>query len=98
MMKIRIKNTRSDFQMNTTYQVESLTQKLRRITGNNEAIKAEVPVVYTEKKDGVMPAYDIRSDRFEIAREAVEKMQKAADVSRELKGADIQAVEVKKEG
>ena len=28
-------------------------------------------IAYTEKKDGVKPEYDIRTDRFEIAREAM---------------------------
>lgn len=71
------------------YECESLTEKLRRMTENKEPIKAEVERIYTEKKDGVLPAYDIRTDRFEVAREAIEKMTNAAEASKALKTKDI---------
>ena len=32
------------------------------------------PTIYTEKKDGVLPEYDIRTDRFEVAIEAMDKI------------------------
>lgn len=56
-----------------TYQGEGLEAKLRRITETKEPIEAFWPAVYTNKKDGVLPGYDIRTDRFEVAREAMEK-------------------------
>lgn len=38
-------------------------------------------IAYTEKKDGVKPEYDIRTDRFEIAREAMEKIEEGIQLS-----------------
>lgn len=38
-------------------------------------------IAYTEKKDGVKPEYDIRTDRFEIAREAMETIEKGIQLS-----------------
>ena len=36
------------------------------------------PTIYTEKKDGVQPEFDIRTDRFEVAIDAVDKINQAA--------------------
>ena len=30
------------------------------------------PIIYTEKKDGVLPQYDIRTDKWEIAQSAMD--------------------------
>lgn len=75
--------------MENTYDAESQVQKLRRIVENKEPIKDEAPTIYTPKNKGVMPAYDIRTDRFEIAREAMEKAGKA-EAERIAKGLDPQ--------
>lgn len=75
--------------MENTYEAESQVQKLRRITENKEPIKDEAPTIYTPKSKGVMPEYDIRTDRFEIAREALEKAGKA-EAQRIAKGLEPQ--------
>ena len=36
-----------------------------------EPIKDQVPLIYTEKKTGVNPEYNIRTDRFMIAMEPI---------------------------
>lgn len=36
------------------------------------------PTIYTEKKDGVLPEYDIRTDRFEVALDAMDKINQSA--------------------
>ena len=41
------------------------------------------PIIYTERKDGVLPAYDIRTDRWEIAQKAMEVNQKAISAKRQ---------------
>lgn len=51
--------------------------KCRRITTNKEPIKDGAPLIYTNRKDGVQPGYDIRTDRFEVAVEAMDKVAKA---------------------
>ena len=38
-------------------------------------------IAYTEKRDGVKPEYDIRTDRFEIARKAMETIEKGIQLS-----------------
>lgn len=63
-----------------TYQAEPREVKLRKII-NGEANNMEdgvFPTIYTEKKDGVLPEYDIRTDRFEVAVDAIDKINKSA--------------------
>lgn len=35
--------------------------------------------IYTERKDGVLPQYDIRTDRWELAQEAMDKVNEARE-------------------
>lgn len=64
---------------NLTYQAEPREVKLRKII-NGETSDMEdgvFPTIYTEKKDGVMPEYDIRTDRFEVALDAIDKINQS---------------------
>lgn len=64
---------------NLTYQAEPREVKLRKII-NGEANNMEdgvFPTIYTEKKDGVQPEFDIRTDRFEVAIEAMDKINQS---------------------
>lgn len=65
---------------NLTYQAEPREVKLRKII-NGEANNMEdgvFPTIYTEKKDGVQPEFDIRTDRFEVAIDAIDKINQSA--------------------
>lgn len=65
---------------NLTYEAEPREVKLRKII-SGEASNMEdgvFPTIYTEKKDGVQPEYDIRTDRFEVAIDAIDKINKSA--------------------
>lgn len=65
---------------NLTYQAEPREVKLRKIINgeSNDMEDGVFPTVYTEKKDGVLPEYDIRTDRFEVAIDAIDKINKSA--------------------
>lgn len=56
---------------------ESIEAKVRRITENNEPITDGAPIIYTNRDDGVLPAYNIRTDRWEIAQEAMNAINQA---------------------
>lgn len=69
-----------------TYEAEPLEVKLRRKMKGGKIDEEEGDgktwaIAYTEKKDGVKPEYDIRTDRFEIAREAMETLEKGIQLS-----------------
>lgn len=62
------------------YQAEPREVKLRKIiSGESSNMEDGVfPTIYTEKKDGVQPEFDIRTDRFEVAIDAIDKINQAA--------------------
>lgn len=63
-----------------TYEAEPREVKLRKII-SGEASNMEdgvFPTIYTEKRDGVRPEYDIRTDRFEVAIDAIDKINQSA--------------------
>ena len=57
------------------YEGETIEKKVERITLTNEPITDTAPIIYTEKKDGVLPAYNIRTDRFDLAIDAMDKIE-----------------------
>lgn len=64
---------------NLTYEAEPREVKLRKII-SGEASNMEdgvFPTIYTEKKDGVQPEFDIRTDRFEVAIDAIDKINQS---------------------
>lgn len=56
---------------------ESIETKVKRITENNEPITDGAPIIYTNRDDGVLPAYNIRTDRWEIAQQAMDSINQA---------------------
>lgn len=55
---------------------ERLECKIERMTENNEPIGETAPLIYTPRKDGVIAAYDIRTDKWDIALDAMSKVNK----------------------
>lgn len=62
--------------VNNSYQGETIEQKIFRIVNNKEPITDGAPLIYTERHEGVKPEYDIRTDRFEVAAEAMDTVTK----------------------
>lgn len=56
---------------------ETIEQKCRRIVEEDEPIKDGAPEIFTDRKDGVIAAYNIRTDRFEIAAEAMDAVNRS---------------------
>lgn len=65
------------------FEGESIEEKVERIVTNNEPISDTAPMIYTEKAQGVMPAYNIRTDRFDVAIEATSKIEMARQAKRD---------------
>lgn len=65
---------------NLTYQADPREVKLRKIVSGeaNNMEDGVFPTIYTEKKDGVQPEFDIRTDRFEVAIDAIDKINQSA--------------------
>lgn len=64
-------------QINTQENVregQSIEEKMRKIIETKEPIKCTTTKIYQPRKDGVAPECDIRTDRFDIAVEAMHKV------------------------
>lgn len=69
-----IKPTKTNYE----YQIgESIENKIRRITENDEPLTDGAPIIYTKREDGVLPAYNIRTDRWDIAQQAMDAVNQA---------------------
>lgn len=79
----KIKSTKTSLNVNEAYEGEPIEEKIKRILNNKEPISDGAPLIYTERKDGVLPAHDIRTDRFEVAIDAMDKVQKTHQAKRE---------------
>jgi hypothetical protein len=64
---------------------ETIEQKMERILHNGEPITDGAPEIYTERKDGVGAAYDIRTDRWELAAESMDIVQANLQAKRDAK-------------
>lgn len=53
---------------------ETLETKVNRIVNNKEPIKDGAPLIYTERKEGVKAEMNIRTDRWELALDAMDKV------------------------
>ncbi len=72
---------------------ETIEQKMERVIDNGEPITDGAPEIFTERKDGVGAAYNIRTDRWEIACEAMDKVAGSSQAKREEKSkADMKVV------
>lgn len=60
------------------YEGESIETKCARILQDKEPITDTAPIIYTAKEDGVLPAYNIRTDRFDVAIDAYDKITRTA--------------------
>lgn len=56
-----------------TYVESALEDKLRDMKIRKESIEKRNELIYTDKRDGVIPGYNIRFDRFDAGLEACEK-------------------------
>lgn len=62
---------------------EMLEAKVERVMNSKEGIKDGAPIIYTARKDGLQPQYDIRTDRWEIAIDGMDKVAKSYKARRE---------------
>lgn len=79
------KHQRTSIEINESIIGETIEQKIDRIVNNKEPITDGAPLIYTERKDGVMAGYNPRTDRFEVAVEAMDKISKDATAKRAAK-------------
>lgn len=81
MKKVKITYTSSMY--TEIREGESIEKKIDRMTQTQEPIGETAPIVYTTKTEGIIPAYDIRTDKWEIAQDAMSKVNdKRSEISK----------------
>lgn len=73
---------------NTSTVAETIEEQVERLRNNNEKIGDDgKELIYTEKGKGVIAAYNIRTDKFELALDALDKFEanKLARTQAEMK-------------
>lgn len=92
---------RTKITVNTSVEGETLETKIERYLANGDPISDTTELIYTERKDGVLAAYDIRTDRMEIAQDAMTIADKSYKARRQdrIKNSDKPDAEIgKKDG
>lgn len=67
----------------------TLEDRIERMLNNNEPIKDISEQIFTERKDGVLPEYNPRTDRWDIAIEATDKISMTQLAKRQEKMAEF---------
>ena len=78
---------------NKSTQCLTIEQRLRDMKATGEPITDRAKIIYTERRDGIIPKYDIRTDKFD---EMIEQTNKAAELVRDMRGTDKVQFEKKK--
>lgn len=66
-----------------TFIGQSIEDKVRTATSTKAPIEAISPMIYTERKDGVIPDHNIRTDKWEIAQQAMDTISKGVREKRQ---------------
>lgn len=83
-MYTQSKRSTTNIKSNTSYEGETIERRIQKMMVTKEPITDSAPLIYTERKDGVKPEYDIRTDRWEIALEAMDKVAESHTTKREM--------------
>ena len=66
-----------------TYEGETIETKVARIVQEKAPITDGAPIIYTDREQGVLPAYNVRTDRWDIAENAMDKVNAAKMAKRD---------------
>lgn len=77
------KTSRETLKGKIAYIGESIEKKIARVLSNKENIKDQAPLIYTDRKDGVQPDYDIRTDKYEYLVEGHDALAKSKRAKRD---------------
>ena len=70
--KIRVNNFEGMIEM--TEKGETLIKKIQRILDENEPLTDGAPMIYTPKQAGVKPECNVRTDKWDIAMKAMDRV------------------------
>lgn len=75
MKKIKLYNCAQIMHIEV-YEGETIENKVRRVVENNEPISDGAPIIHTNREEGVIAGYNIRTDRWDTALMAMDAVNK----------------------
>ena len=89
-MKTKIVRNTYNLKSVETYEGETIETKVARIVQEKAPITDGAPIIYTDREQGVLPAYNVRTDRWDIAENAMDKVNAAKMATRDSQfGVDV---------
>ena len=76
MYNKRKSQRKTSLTVNQCFKGETIEEKVRRIMHNGEPVTDGAPQIYTEFGEGVVPETNIRADRFDLALDVNDAIQK----------------------
>lgn len=73
MKTVRVKD-KHNMRSVVTYEGECIEKKVQRIVNESGPIEDSAPIIFQERGDGVKPEFNIRTNRWEIAIDAMDKV------------------------
>lgn len=73
----KVKHQNGSIKVNNSTEGETMETMVERMVYGNEPIEGGSELIYTQAKDGVVPSYNHRADKFEIAIEQAENTNKS---------------------
>lgn len=79
---------KTSMKVNAGYEGVTLEKKIQKIVSNKEPITDASPLIYTDRKDGVQGDYNVRTDKWEVAVDAMDKVNQSTKAHREMRIGD----------
>lgn len=77
MRKIKLRKAKSLITINECYEGDCIEEQIRKKMAGEEIQMTGKALLYTERKEGVLPITNIRTDRWEIAQNAVDVRERS---------------------
>lgn len=74
---------KSNFKVYDVREGVCIEREIEKSLETGQPLEATAPLIFTPRKDGVNPSHDIRTDRFDLALDAMEKYNE--DMSNKVK-------------
>ena len=81
MVKSKVAN-KTSIRRNKSYVGERIEDRVKRLVYSGEALGDGAPLIYTDRRRGVQPEYNIRTDKWDLALDTLDKTNKNELVKR----------------
>lgn len=76
------KYKKTSIDLNQGFEGETIEMRIERIVNNNEPITDGAPKIFTERAEGVVAEYDVRTDKWDRVLDAKDKVDADAYMKR----------------